>query len=209
MSLAEFVDSGIFPVGLLYCESPPIEFLLEPPRGILRQLQRFRLLDGRQQFRRMAGMLFCRRQSNGNRLVAVCSCLCDLIPLAGFLSKDAVINSLRFLVSWCYSPSHRSARRNRAAPTALGPTIVLATFSNCKWYTLSELPCWKYNSARSVCIVRSFDFWVFAFCAAALCCTKNKALPSRPEALRRLRCQGRAVCVYRSEVKSLDRRSRR
>jgi len=22
--------------------------------------------------------------------------------------------------------------------------------------------------------------WVFAFCAAALCCTKNKALPSRP-----------------------------
>src|SRR5207245_9471198 len=48
------------------------------------------------------------------------------------------------------------------------------------WYTLSELPCWKYNSARSVCIVRSFALWVFAFCAAALCCTKNKALPSRP-----------------------------
>src|SRR5690242_11986766 len=47
----------------------------------------------------MAGMLFCRRQSYGNRLVAVCSCLRDLIPLAGFLSKDAVINSLRLLVA--------------------------------------------------------------------------------------------------------------
>src|SRR5437588_3618243 len=35
----------------------------------------------------------------GNRLVAVCSCLRDLIPLAGFLSKDTVINSLRLLVA--------------------------------------------------------------------------------------------------------------
>src|SRR6266851_4585695 len=44
-------------------------------------------------------MFFCGRQSDGDCLVAVCSCLCDLIPLAGFLSKDAVINSLRFLVA--------------------------------------------------------------------------------------------------------------
>src|SRR5436189_4127486 len=28
--------------------------------------------------------------------------------------------------SWCYSPSHRSARRNRVVPTALGRTIGLA-----------------------------------------------------------------------------------
>src|SRR6267143_6692444 len=45
----------------------------------------------------MAGMLFCDRQCDGNCLVAVCSCLRDLIPLACFLSKDAVINSLRLL----------------------------------------------------------------------------------------------------------------
>src|SRR6267378_1387518 len=47
----------------------------------------------------MAGMLFCDRQSDGNCLVAVCSRLRDLIPLACFLSKDAVINSLRLLVA--------------------------------------------------------------------------------------------------------------
>src|SRR5258708_36346877 len=47
----------------------------------------------------MARMLFCDRQSDGNCLVAVCSRLRDLIPLACFLSKDAVVNSLRFLVA--------------------------------------------------------------------------------------------------------------
>src|SRR5256886_1004136 len=47
----------------------------------------------------MAGMLFCGRQSDSNCLVAVCSRLRDLISLACFLSKDAVINSLRLLVA--------------------------------------------------------------------------------------------------------------
>src|SRR5258708_33015324 len=47
----------------------------------------------------MAGMLFCRRQADGNCLVAVCSRLRDLVPLACFLAKDAVINSLRLLVT--------------------------------------------------------------------------------------------------------------
>jgi hypothetical protein len=51
---------------------------------------------------------------------------------------------------------------------------------NCKWYTLSELPCWKYNSSRSVCIVRSFVFSVFvAFYAARFAAKKNK-LPFLP-----------------------------
>src|SRR5258708_40190325 len=45
----------------------------------------------------MAGMLFGGRQSDGNCLVAVCSRLRDLIPLACFFSKDAVIHSLRLL----------------------------------------------------------------------------------------------------------------
>src|SRR2546421_6232454 len=47
----------------------------------------------------MAGLLFCGRQSDCNCLVAVCSRLRDLISLACFLSKDAVINSLRLLVA--------------------------------------------------------------------------------------------------------------
>src|SRR6266851_5974584 len=47
----------------------------------------------------MARMLFCDRQSDSNCLVAVCSRLGDLIPLPCFLSKDAVINSLRLLVA--------------------------------------------------------------------------------------------------------------
>src|SRR6266446_8774484 len=47
----------------------------------------------------MAGMLFCGRQSDGNCLGAVCTRLRDLIALACFLSKDAVINSLRLLVA--------------------------------------------------------------------------------------------------------------
>src|ERR1700694_5744073 len=47
----------------------------------------------------MAGMLFCRRQSDRKCLVAVCSRLRDLIALPCFLSKDAVKNSLRLLVA--------------------------------------------------------------------------------------------------------------
>src|SRR5437899_2958702 len=47
----------------------------------------------------MAGMLFCGSQSYRDCLVAVCSRLRDLIALACFLSKDAVINSLRLLVA--------------------------------------------------------------------------------------------------------------
>src|ERR1700756_1265654 len=47
----------------------------------------------------MSRMLFCRRQSDRNCFVAVCTRVRDLIPLACFLSKDAVINSLRLLVA--------------------------------------------------------------------------------------------------------------
>src|SRR6266436_4136907 len=47
----------------------------------------------------MAGMLFCGRQSDGNRLAAVCTRMRDLISLACLLSKDAVIHSLRLLVA--------------------------------------------------------------------------------------------------------------
>src|SRR5437867_8042621 len=47
----------------------------------------------------MARMLFCYRQSDCNCLVAVFSRLGDLISLSCFLSKDAVIHSLRLLVA--------------------------------------------------------------------------------------------------------------
>src|SRR6266446_6082974 len=47
----------------------------------------------------MAGMRCCRRQSDRKCLVAACSRLRDLIALPCFLSKDAVINSLRLLVA--------------------------------------------------------------------------------------------------------------
>src|SRR5229473_1331415 len=47
----------------------------------------------------MAGMLFCGRQSDRDCLIAVCTRVRDLIALTRFLSKDAVINSLRLLVA--------------------------------------------------------------------------------------------------------------
>src|SRR5438309_6486678 len=47
----------------------------------------------------MAGMLFCGRQPDRDCRVAIGRRLGDLIALARFLSKDAVINSLRLLVA--------------------------------------------------------------------------------------------------------------
>src|SRR5690348_8668519 len=77
--------------------------------------------------------------------------------------------------SWCHSPSHRSARRNRAAPTALGQTIGLVRSP-----TASGTPCRNCLAGNTTLLVlfacSLLCLWVFAFCAAALCCTKNKAL---------------------------------
>src|ERR1700740_1736960 len=47
----------------------------------------------------MARMLFCDRQAERDCVIAVCTRVSDLITLACFLSKDAVINSLRLLVA--------------------------------------------------------------------------------------------------------------
>src|SRR5437899_2374790 len=46
----------------------------------------------------MAGMFFGSRQSDRNRLIAVCTRLSDLIALTCFLPEDAVVNPLRLLV---------------------------------------------------------------------------------------------------------------
>src|SRR5436309_5798388 len=66
----------------------------------------------------MAGMLFCRRQSDRDCLVAVCTRLRDLIARGHKLASPPR--------SYCHSPSHRSARQNRAAPIALERPIGLA-----------------------------------------------------------------------------------
>src|SRR5437016_9703853 len=153
----------------------------------------------------MAGMLFCDRQSDGNCLVAVCSRLRNLIPLACFLSKDAVINSLRLLVAGA-THLHIALQGGTASPPLRlnEPLVLYALQLYVVGTALLEIQlCTFWLHCSLVCFVG------VCLCAAALCCTKNKALPSCPGALRRVRSQGRAVCVYRSEVKSLDRRSRR
>src|SRR5690348_11985648 len=130
----------------------------------------------------MAGMLFCRRQSHGDRLVAVCSCLRDLIALACLLSKDAVINPLRLLVA---GVTHlHIALQGGTAPTPLRLDRPLAL------YVLQLQVVHLVGTALlevqlcSFCLhVRSFVCGIFAFCAEALCCTKNKALHGGPPRL--------------------------
>ena len=96
--MAEFVDAGIFPIGFLYRESPPIEFLLKPPGHVIRQPQGVRFLDRRQQFRRVTGVFFCGGQPNGDRGVSIRARLRELITLARFFPEDAVVHALRFLI---------------------------------------------------------------------------------------------------------------
>src|SRR5260370_32223000 len=82
--------------------------------------------------------------------------------------------------SWCHSPSHRSARRNRAAPTALERPIGLARLP-----TVGGTPCRN-------CLAGNTTLHVLVALFAPLLCgflpfaqrhfaaPKNKALPSRP-----------------------------
>src|SRR5690242_11986765 len=75
--------------------------------------------------------------------------------------------------SWRQSPSRRSARRNRAAPTVLGPTIGLVRSP-----TASGTPCRNCLAGNTTLLVlfacSLLCLWVFAFCAAALCCTRSE-----------------------------------
>src|SRR5258708_24187425 len=127
----------------------------------------------------MAGMLFCDRQSDGNCVVAVCGSLRDLIALACFLSKDAVINSLRLLVAGA-TDLHIALQGGTAPPPLRlnGPLVLRALqlqVVHLVGTALLEIQlCTFWLHCSLLC------FRVFAFCAAALCCTKNKALPSRP-----------------------------
>src|SRR6266404_5523131 len=127
----------------------------------------------------MTGMLFCGRQSHGNRLVAVCSCLRDLIPLAGFLSKDAVINSFRLFVAGVTHLLIALQGGTAPPPLRLDRPLVLY-LPQLQVVHLVGTALLEIQLCSFCLHVRSFAFWVFAFCAAALCCTKNKALPSCP-----------------------------
>src|ERR1051325_6934636 len=97
--LAELVDAGVFSIGFLHGQPSPVEFLLKPPGDIFCQPQCFRFFHRCQQFRYVAGMFLAGRQANGNRCVAVRRCLSDLVALAGFLSKKAVVHTLCILVA--------------------------------------------------------------------------------------------------------------
>ena len=52
------------------------------------------------------------------------------------------------------------------------------------------------------CMVRSLESWVFVFCAAALCCTKNKCPSWRGKATGRPRRKGAGL--WRSSERSED-----
>src|ERR1700731_3210232 len=127
----------------------------------------------------MAGMLFCRRQSDGDCLIAVCTRVRDLISLACFLSKDAVVNSLRLLVAGA-THLHIALQGGTASPPLrLNGPLVLDVLQ-LQVVHLVGTALLKIQLCTFGLHVRSFSLRVFAFCAAALCCTKNKALPSRP-----------------------------
>src|SRR5437660_5466531 len=127
----------------------------------------------------MAGMLFCRRQSNRNCLVAVCSRLRDLIALACFLSKDAVINSLRLLVA---GATHlHIALQGGTAPPPLrlnGPLVLRAL--QLQVVHLVGTALLKIQLCTFCLHCSLLCFVGFCLLRSGTCCIKNKALPSRP-----------------------------
>src|ERR1700690_4235537 len=94
--LAEFVDSRILAVLFLNGQASSVELLLKPPREVRDEIAGFPFLDGSQQFGCMAGE-FPRGQPNRNGRGGVPVRPGYAIALAGFLSKDAVIDALRFV----------------------------------------------------------------------------------------------------------------
>src|SRR6266446_1877896 len=73
----------------------------------------------------MAGLFLAGRQPNRDRRVSVSRCLSDLIALARFLPKDAVVHTLRFLVSGI-ARLHVALQRGTAPPPLRfdGPFVV-------------------------------------------------------------------------------------
>src|SRR5713226_686309 len=137
-----------------------------------------------------------------DRRIAVGGRLSDLITLARFFPKDAIVNALRFFVG--HAARFHVALQGGTATSPLGldgPLVFYVLQLQVVHLVGTALP--ENTVGRSVCIVRSFDLGVFASCAAALCCTKNKCPSWRGKAPVRPRCQGRGVGVHRSEAQSL------
>src|SRR5438876_5760218 len=82
--------------------------------------------------------------------------------------------------SWCHSPSHRSARRNRAAPTALERPIGLV-----RPPTVGGTPCRNCLAGNTtlhvlVALFAPLFCGFLPFAQRHFAAQKNKALPSRP-----------------------------
>src|SRR5438445_10336525 len=117
----------------------------------------------------MARMLFCGRQSNGNCLVAVGRSLSHLIALSCFLSKDAVIHSLRLLVAGA-AHLHIALQGGTASPPLRlnGPLVLhVLQLQVVHLVRTALLEIQLCSFGLHVC---SFVLWVFPFCEAALVC---------------------------------------
>src|SRR5215472_16685096 len=122
-------------------------------------------------------MLFSGRQSNRNCLVAVRTRLRDLIALACFLPEDAVINSLRLLVG-CSAHLDIALQGGAASPPLRLDRPLVLHVLQLQVVHLVGTALLKIQICSLWLHCSLLLFWSFAFCAAALCCTKNKALPS-------------------------------
>ena len=190
--LAELADPRIRFLGFLHGEPASIEFLLKPPGRVVYKTQRIRLLDGCEQFRRMAAVFFRARKSDDHRRVAVGGRFGDLIALSCLCPKDPVIDPFGFFVTDSACLCVALQGRAPSAPLRLDGPLVLSAFQlqvvHLVGAALLVIQVYFFGLHDSLLLL-----WFFAFCAAALRCTKNKSssceVPrARPPALSRPRC---------------------
>src|SRR5258708_3904911 len=140
-------------------------------------------------------MFLAGRQPNGNWRVAISGCLSDLIALARFLPKDAVVHTLRFLVG--NAIRFHIALQGGAAPPPLrfdGPFVVLVLqlqVVHLVGTALPEIQLCSFSLHRSL-------LRFFGFCPScnAERCMKSKCPSWRSEATSRPRCQGRVGFAF-------------
>src|ERR1700676_4483741 len=143
----------------------------------------------------MAGLFLAGRQSNGNRRVAVGGCLSDLIALARFLSENAVVHTLRFLIG---NAIHlHVAVQCGAAPPPLrfdGPFVFHVPQLQVVHLVGTALPEIQLCSFSLHCSLLRF----FGFCPScnAERCMKSKCPSWRSQATSRTRCQGRVGSAF-------------
>src|SRR5258708_18895702 len=154
----------------------------------------------------MAGVLFGGSQLNRNSRVAIGGRLGDLIAFARFLPKDAVANTLRFLVG---GAAHlHVALQGGTAPPPLRLDRPLVLYVS---RTASGTPCPNCLAENTTLLVL-FALFAPLFCGflpfaqRRFAAQENKCRSWQGKAPVRPRCQGRGVGVHRSEAQSLDRR---